>query len=161
MALINLHVNGENMSVDTEPDTPLVYVLRNDFDFKGAKLGCALEQCGACMVLVDGEPTNSCVRAAAEFEGRQIETVESFGNPEKMSDIQQIFAEENVAQCGYCTAGIVCSVTALFRKTRQPTDQQINYQKWSSEIHDLFGSLTGYATGCNGISDGMCGGRFR
>ena len=125
MAKINLHVNGNNLSVDSEPDTPLIYVLRNDFDFKGAKLGCALEQCGACMVLVDGEPTNSCVRAAAEFEGRQIETVESFGNPGKMSDIQQIFAEENVAQCGYCTAGIVCSVTALFRKTKTPSDEQI------------------------------------
>ena len=125
MTQINLTVNGQNMAVDTDTDTPLIYVLRNDFDFKGAKLGCALEQCGACMVLVDGEPTNSCVRAAAEFEGLKIETVESFGNPDKMSEVQQVFAEENVAQCGYCTAGIVCSVTALFRKTRQPTDQQI------------------------------------
>ncbi len=125
MSEINLLVNGQNLSVDTDPDTPLIYVLRNDFDFKGAKLGCALEQCGACIVLVDGEPTNSCVRAAAEFEGTQIETVESFGNPDKMSEVQQVFAEENVAQCGYCIAGIVCSVTALFRKTRQPSDQQI------------------------------------
>ena len=125
MSEINLLVNGQNLSVDTDPDTPLIYVLRNDFEFKGAKLGCALEQCGACMVLVDGEPTNSCVRAAAEFEGMQIETVESFGNPNKMSEVQQVFAEENVAQCGYCIAGIVCSVTALFRKTRQPSDQQI------------------------------------
>ena len=96
MALINLHVNGKNMSVDTETDTPLIYVLRNDFDFKGAKLGCALEQCGACMVLVDGEPTNSCVRAAAEFEGRQIETVESFGKPEKAYDFELVFG--NLAQ---------------------------------------------------------------
>jgi aerobic-type carbon monoxide dehydrogenase small subunit (CoxS/CutS family) len=74
---------------------------------------------------VDGEPTNSCVRAAAEFEGMQIETVEGFGTPDKMSEVQQVFAEENVAQCGYCTAGIVCSVTALFRKTRTPSDKQI------------------------------------
>ena len=125
MSEINLLVNGQNLSVDTDPDTPLIYVLRNDLDFKGAKLGCALEQCGACMVLVDGEPTNSCVRAAAEFEGMQIETIESFGNPDKMSEVQQVFAEENVAQCGYCIAGIVCSVTALFRKTRKPSDQQI------------------------------------
>ena len=125
MSEINLLVNGQKLSVDTDPDTPLIYILRNDFEFKGAKLGCALEQCGACIVLVDGEPTNSCVRAAAEFEGMQIETVESFGNPDKMSEVQQVFAEENVAQCGYCIAGIVCSVTALFRKTRQPSDQQI------------------------------------
>ena len=125
MSEINLLVNGQKLSVDTDLDTPLIYVLRNDFEFKGAKLGCALEQCGACIVLVDGEPTNSCVRAAAEFEGMQIETVESFGNPDKMSEVQQVFAEENVAQCGYCIAGIVCSVTALFRKTRQPSDQQI------------------------------------
>ena len=66
MTEINLNINDQNMSVDTDPDTPLIYVLRNDFEFKGAKLGCALEQCGACIVLVDGEPTNSCVRAAAE-----------------------------------------------------------------------------------------------
>ena len=114
------------MSVETDPDTPLIYVLRNDFNFTGAKLGCALEQCGACIVLVDGEPTNSCVRAAAEFEGMKIETVESFGSPENMSEVQQVFAEENVAQCGYCTAGIICSVTALFRKTKKPTDEQIS-----------------------------------
>ena len=114
------------MSVETDPDTPLIYVLRNDFNFTGAKLGCALEQCGACIVLVDGEQTNSCVRAAAEFEGMKIETVESFGSPENMSEVQQVFAEENVAQCGYCTAGIVCSVTALFRKTKKPTDEQIS-----------------------------------
>ena len=94
MSEINLLVNGQKLSVDTDPDTPLIYVLRNDFEFKGAKLGCALEQCGACIVLVDGEPTNSCVRAAAEFEGMQIETVESFGNPDKMSEVQQVFAEE-------------------------------------------------------------------
>lgn len=126
MKRINLQVNGKYMSVETDPDTPLIYVLRNDFNFTGAKLGCALEQCGACIVLVDGEPTNSCVRAAAEFEGMKIETVESFGSPENMSEVQQVFAEENVAQCGYCTAGIVCSVTALFRKTKKPTDEQIS-----------------------------------
>ena len=100
MAEINLSVNGNILSVDIDPDTPLIYVLRNDLDYTGAKLGCALEQCGACMVLVDGEPTNSCVRAAAEFEGMQIETVEGFGTPDKMSEVQQVFAEENVAQCG-------------------------------------------------------------
>ena len=125
MVEVNLLVNGNNISVDIDPDTPLIYVLRNDLDYTGAKLGCALEQCGACMVLVDGEPTNSCVRAAAEFEGMKIETVEGFGTPDKMSEVQQVFAEENVAQCGYCTAGIVCSVTALFRKTQTPSDEQI------------------------------------
>ena len=125
MAEINLSVNGNIMSVDVDPDTPLIYVLRNDLDYTGAKLGCALEQCGACIVLVDGEPTNSCVRAAAEFEEMQIETVEGFGTPDKMNEVQQVFAEENVAQCGYCTAGIVCSVTAMFRKTGNPSDEQI------------------------------------
>ena len=125
MTVINLSVNGNNVSIDTDPDTPLIYILRNDLDYTGPKLGCALEQCGACMVLVDGEPTNSCVRAAAEFEGRQIETVEGFGTPDKMSEVQRVFAEENVAQCGYCTAGIVCSVTAMFRKTRSTSEKQI------------------------------------
>ena len=125
MKEINLSVNGNHVSIDTDPDTPLIYVLRNDLDYTGAKLGCALEQCGACIVLVDGEPTNSCVRAASEFEGMQVETVEGFGSPDKMSEVQQVFAEENVAQCGYCTAGIVCSVTAMFRKTRNPSDEHI------------------------------------
>ncbi|MBT5799035.1 MAG: (2Fe-2S)-binding protein [Alphaproteobacteria bacterium] len=125
MAEINLTVNGKNVQVDTDPDTPLIYILRNDLNYTGAKLGCALEQCGACMVLVDGEPTNSCVRAAAEFEGMQIETVEGFGTPDKMSEVQQVFAEENVAQCGYCTAGIVTSVTAMFRKNPNPSDEYI------------------------------------
>ena len=125
MKKINLSVNGQMRSVETDPDTPLIYILRNDLRHTGAKLGCALEQCGACMVLVDGEPINSCVRAVFEFEGCKIETVEGLGSPDRMNAVQRVFAEENVAQCGYCTAGLVVSVTALFRKSANPTDTKI------------------------------------
>ena len=123
MAEINLSVNGNIISVDIDPDTPLIYVLRNDLDYTGAKLGCALEQCGACMVLVDGEPTNSCVLAAAEFEVMLIDTFEDFGTPDKRSEVQQVFAEENVSLGGYCPAITVYSVTTLIRKTRTPSDE--------------------------------------
>ena len=86
-------------SVSSEEGTPLIYVLRNDLGLTGTKLGCGLEQCGACMVLVNGEPTFSCVRTVEEFEGCVIETIEGLGNREQPSLIQKVFAEENAAQC--------------------------------------------------------------
>ena len=112
-------------SVSSEEGTPLIYVLRNDLGLTGTKLGCGLEQCGACMVLVNGEPTFSCVRTVEEFEGSVIETIEGLGNPEQPSLIQKVFAEENAAQCGYCTAGVIVSISGLFAKNPRPTDKQV------------------------------------
>ena len=125
MAMIRLNVNGTMHEIDTEPDTPLIYVLRNDLKLKGTKLGCALEQCGACAVLVDGEPTFSCVRSAAEFEGKAIRTVEGLADGETLSRVQQAFLAEGAAQCGYCTAGILIAATALIDRDPKPARDDI------------------------------------
>ncbi len=126
MRTIKIFVNGKNRSVLSDSDTPLIYVLRNELGLTGTKLGCGLEQCGACMVLVDGEATYSCTRAVKEFEGCWIETVEGFGSPEQPSLVQKLFADENAAQCGYCTAGIVVSISGLFSKSSNPTNKELN-----------------------------------
>ncbi|MBU99337.1 MAG: (2Fe-2S)-binding protein [Rhodospirillaceae bacterium] len=125
MKTTEIVLNGETRSVSSVEGTPLIYVLRNDLNLTGAKLGCGLEQCGACMVLVDGEPTFSCTQTVEEFEGCVIETIEGLGNPEQPSLIQKIFAEENAAQCGYCTAGVIVSISGLFAKNPKPTDKQV------------------------------------
>jgi len=125
MKTTEIILNGETRSVSSVEGTPLIYVLRNDLNLTGAKLGCGLEQCGACMVLVDGEPTFSCTQTVEEFEGCVIETIEGLGNPEQPSLIQKIFAEENAAQCGYCTAGVIVSISGLFAKNPKPTDKQV------------------------------------
>ena len=111
--------------VKCDPATPLIYVLRNQLDLVGVKLGCGLEQCGACAVMVDGEPTLSCVRAASEFEGAEITTVEGLAKGGKPSALQQAFIEEGAAQCGYCTAGLVVAATALLEKTPKPDDAEV------------------------------------
>ena len=122
---MELHVNGTVHHVEADPSTPLIFVLRNQLDLTGAKLGCGLEQCGACAVLVDGEPVLSCVRAVSEFEKREIVTVEGLAEDGEFSDIQRAFIEENAAQCGYCTPGIVIAVTALLDRNRRPEDGEI------------------------------------
>ena len=111
--------------VQCDPATPLIYVLRNQLDLVGVKLGCGLEQCGACAVMVDGEPTLSCVRAASEFEGAEITTVEGLAKGGKPSALQQAFIEEGAAQCGYCTAGLVVAATALLEKNPKPDDAEV------------------------------------
>lgn len=125
MAKISFKVNGKMQEVECDPATPLIYVLRNQLDLVGAKLGCGLEQCGACAVMVDGEPTLSCVRAASEFEGAEITTVEGLAKGGKPSALQQAFIEEGAAQCGYCTAGLVVAATALLEKNPKPDDTEV------------------------------------
>lgn len=125
MAKISLRVNGRKHEVDCDPATPLIYILRNQLELVGAKLGCGLEQCGACAVLVDGEHTLSCVRAASEFEGAEITTVEGLAKGGQPSTLQQAFIAEGAAQCGYCTAGLVIAATALLEKNPKPDDSEI------------------------------------
>jgi nicotinate dehydrogenase subunit A len=125
MAKISFKVNGKMQEVQCDPATPLIYVLRNQLDLVGVKLGCGLEQCGACAVMVDGEPTLSCVRAASEFEGAEITTVEGLAKGGKPSALQQAFIEEGAAQCGYCTAGLVVAATALLEKNPKPDDTEV------------------------------------
>src|SRR6185295_16202230 len=105
-----LNVNGESRTVEVrDPDEPLLYVLRNSLALTGAKFGCGLGQCGACTVLIDGEPVRSCMLAVAKVGERKIVTIEGLGTPDKPHPLQAAFIREQAAQCGYCTAGMVMS----------------------------------------------------
>ncbi len=125
MATLELHVNGATHHVEADPATPLIFVLRNQLALTGAKLGCGLEQCGACAVLVDGEPVLSCVRAVSEFERSEIVTVEGLAEDGQCSEVQRVFIEQGAAQCGYCTPGIVIAVTALLARVERPGETEI------------------------------------
>jgi nicotinate dehydrogenase subunit A len=121
-----LDVNGAKHEIDADPDMPLIFVLRNHLGLTGPKLGCGQEQCGACVVLVDGEATNSCVRAASEFKEQKIITIEGLSSDGKLNSIQRAFVEEGAAQCGYCTSGIVMATTALFKKNPKPSRKAVH-----------------------------------
>jgi nicotinate dehydrogenase subunit A len=122
---MKLHVNGRTHDVAAEPDTPLLYVLRDDLQLNGAKYGCGLGQCGACTVLVDGEAVFSCVTPIAMLEGRQVTTLEGLGSPDAPGPVQRAFIEEQAAQCGFCIPGMIMRATALLKKQPQATDAQI------------------------------------
>lgn len=120
-----LDVNGEQRSVQAAPETPLLYVLRNDLGLKAAKFGCGLEQCHACAVIVDGVSVPSCVAPAGSFVGRKITTLEGIGGPGWLHPLQQAFLDEQAAQCGYCIPGILVTAAALLERTPNPTDTEI------------------------------------
>jgi nicotinate dehydrogenase subunit A len=122
---MKLHVNGRTHDVAAEPDTPLLYVLRDDLQLNGAKYGCGLGQCGACTVLVDGEAVFSCVTPIAMLEGRQVTTLEGLGSPDAPGPVQRAFIEEQAAQCGFCIPGMIMRATALLKKQPQATEAQI------------------------------------
>jgi len=117
---LRLNINGQSRQICSDPDTPLVYVLRDELKLKGTKLGCGLEQCGACAVLVDGEPVLSCVSPVSVFEGKSIVTIEGIGASKTGRRVQEAFVTLSAAQCGFCTAGLVVATTALFEKTPTP-----------------------------------------
>lgn len=120
-----LTVNDETVSSDADPATPLIFVLRNELGLVGAKLGCGLEQCGSCVVLADGETIYSCTASLESVSGRRIETVESLSRDGRPDEIQQAFLDENAAQCGYCTAGIILATKALLSRCPDPTRREI------------------------------------
>src|SRR5262245_6833022 len=122
---IALTVNGRARRVRVEPDTALLYVLRNDLGLSGAKFACGLEQCGACKVLVDGEALPTCRAPAASFRGRSITTIEGLGTPERLHPVQQAFIDEEAAQCGYCIPGMVIGAAALLVRHPDPSDEEI------------------------------------
>jgi len=107
MAAINLKVNGRSKSVDVAPDTPLLYVLMEDFQLNGPKFGCGLSQCGSCTVLLDGEPIRSCQTPVADLAGHEITSIEGLGTTDSPHPIQQAFIDEQAIQCGYCISGIM------------------------------------------------------
>ncbi|MEE2746507.1 MAG: (2Fe-2S)-binding protein [Pseudomonadota bacterium] len=125
MNSLTLQVNGNSHKIESDPDVPLIFILRNQLNLTGPKLGCGQEQCGACVVLVDGKPTNSCVRAVSEFEGQEIITIEGLSNGGDLTKVQEVFVDEGAAQCGYCTPGIIISTTALLNRNPEPSLNEI------------------------------------
>lgn len=117
---LKLRINGREHDIASSPDTPLIYVLRDELKMKGTKLGCGLEQCGACAVLVDGEVKLSCVSSVDSFSGQEITTIEGIAGTELGARVQEAFVAASAAQCGYCTAGLVVAVTALLRNQAKP-----------------------------------------
>lgn len=125
MSTYRLQVNGKPHAVDTDPDTPLLYVLRNELELNGAKFGCGLGQCGSCTVLLDGQAAMSCMVPVSVVGARKVRTVEGLGDARTPGVLQQAFINEQAAQCGYCIAGMIMQATALLEKTPAPTDAQI------------------------------------
>ena len=123
--MTQLMVNGEMHKVDADPDTPLLYILRDHLELNAAKFGCGLGQCGACTVMVDGNAVFSCVTPILLLEGRQITTLEGLGSVDKPAPIQQAFIEEQAAQCGYCIAGMMMRAQALLQKNADASDNDI------------------------------------
>ena len=123
--MITLNVNGRDHQVDAEPDTPLLYALRDDLALNAAKFGCGLGQCGACTVIVDGRAVLSCVTPLLLLEGKQVTTLEGLGSIDATSPIQWAFMDEQAAQCGYCIAGMMMRAQALLRRNAAPTDDEI------------------------------------
>jgi nicotinate dehydrogenase subunit A len=123
--MITLTVNGQSHQVDVDPATPLLYVLRGELGLNAAKFGCGLGQCGACMVMIDGQAVYSCLTPAAAATGRKILTVEGLGTEQTPGPVQRAFIDEQAAQCGYCTAGMIMRAEALLEHNRTPTDSEI------------------------------------
>jgi nicotinate dehydrogenase subunit A len=123
--MIVLNVNGSVRQVDAEPDTPLLYVLRNDLALNGAKFGCGLGQCGACTVLLDGQPVFSCVVPISILENRKVTTLEGLGTPEATGPLQRAFIEEQAVQCGFCIPGMMLRAQALLVANKDPSEADI------------------------------------
>ena len=118
-------VNGSARTVSVEPDTPLLYILRNDFELNGPRFGCGLAQCGTCTVLIEGKPVRSCMMPVSEVGAKSVMTLEGLGTAQKPHPLQQAFIEEQAAQCGYCSNGMIMTAKALLDKTPKPTEAQV------------------------------------
>ena len=120
-----LIINGAPAQVEADPDTPLLYALRNDLQLKGTRFGCGSGQCGACFVLIDGHPAPSCDTPLWSAGGKAITTVEGLGAGGELHPLQKAFLEEQAAQCGYCTSGILISAAALLKNNPRPTENEV------------------------------------
>jgi nicotinate dehydrogenase subunit A len=120
-----LTVNGRDVDVTANGETPLLDILRNHLGLIGTKFGCGLEQCGCCMVLVDGKPEKSCGKALSTLAGKKIVTIEGLGTPDRPHPLQQAFLDEQAGQCGYCLPGILISAKALLDQNPSPSRTQI------------------------------------
>src|SRR5262245_32551715 len=122
---INLKVNGQIRRTNAKPDTPLLYVLRNDLALNSAKFGCGLAQCGACTVLIDGKAQRSCQAPISALTNSEITTLEGLGTLAKLHPLQQAFIDEQAAQCGYCTSGMIMAAKELLDRNPRPTENDV------------------------------------
>lgn len=122
---LSLQVNGKSVAVDATPETPLLYVLRDQLGLKGPRFGCGLGQCGACSVLIDGKVHRSCVLPVSSASGHAIVTLEGLGTPDAPDALQTAFVEEQAVQCGYCINGMVMTARSLLNEVPKPTEIQI------------------------------------
>ncbi|HEV8673725.1 MAG TPA: (2Fe-2S)-binding protein [Methylomirabilota bacterium] len=126
MTRLTLRVNGATRDVELDdPDTPLLYVLRNDVGLTGTRFGCGLAQCGACTVMVAGRAIRSCVTPARAVVGQAVTTIEGLGSPERPDPVQAAFIAEQAAQCGYCTAGMVVTARAFLEQNPRPSEREV------------------------------------
>lgn len=122
---LSVRINGKTHNVKSDPDTPLIFVLRDELKLKGTKLGCGLEQCGACAVLVDGDVVLSCVSPVDIFDGKDVTTIEGIADTAVGARVQDAFVSMSAAQCGYCTAGLVVAATALLSRNPTPDTDSV------------------------------------
>ena len=122
---IEFSLNGTNVSIDVDADTPLLEVLRNDVELNGPKFGCGLAQCGACAVLLDGVSVRSCVLPVQSVAGKKITTLEGLGDADNPHPLQQAFIDEQALQCGYCASGVITTAAALLQEKPSPTEDEI------------------------------------
>jgi isoquinoline 1-oxidoreductase subunit alpha len=153
--MLQLQVNGQTRQLgeDVDPKTPLLWVLRDHLGLDGAKYGCGIAQCGACTVQVDGKPMRSCQLPVASLAGKKITTIEGLANDGKLTRLQQVWVEMDVAQCGYCQSGQLMSASALLASKPNPTDADIDqamsgnicrcgtYNRIKAAIHEAAGRL--------------------
>ena len=125
MRAITLRVNGTTHTLEVEPSTPLLYVLRNDLGLHGPRFGCGLGQCGACTVLIKGEAVRSCIRPMSTVQGAEITTLEGLAQNGVLDPLQQAWIDEQVPQCGFCQNGQILTARALLNRNPNPTDAQI------------------------------------
>jgi nicotinate dehydrogenase subunit A len=122
---MKLNVNGRDIEVQSDPSTPLLYVLRDELHLNAAKFGCGLGQCGACTVLADGDPIFSCITPISALSSRKVTTLEGLGTPERPGPMQRAFIEEQAAQCGYCIPGMMMRAQALLEKKPGASEDDI------------------------------------
>jgi isoquinoline 1-oxidoreductase subunit alpha len=124
--MANLNINGKAFDVDVEPDTPLLWVIRENIGLTGTKYGCGIAQCGACTVHVDGVAMRSCGVQVSEVSGKQITTIEGLGADGALHKVQKAWIDNDVPQCGYCQTGMIMAVAALLKEKPKPTDKDID-----------------------------------
>ena len=126
MAAIRLAINGKNYSVDADPQTSLLSVLREDLDLTGSKYGCGEGMCGACTVLIEGKAQRSCITRVGSVSGKQVTTIEGLASGDELHPVQQAFLDAGAMQCGYCTSGMIMSAVALLKKHPAPSERDIS-----------------------------------